>query len=109
VRFDVEEEAPANDQSSSDARSKSQSVDYVEEGSYGSEGVGIENSMDLIQLKKDLESYRDHEMSPFIKVNNFFITYVNDAAFYYVNGKRSYELEDAFETTATRDFIESQI
>lgn len=60
-------------------------------------------------MKKDLEDYRQHEMSSFQKVNHFFINFIGDPVSYYINGKRPYQLEDAFEKSATRDFLLRQI
>jgi hypothetical protein len=60
-------------------------------------------------MKRDLEDYRSMDMSSFQKVNHFFISFISDPVFYYVNCKKSYSLGEAFEKSASRDFLLRQL
>lgn len=60
-------------------------------------------------MRKDLENFRQSEMSSFQKINHFFINFINDAVYYYVTGKREYSVDDAFDPSATRDFLHRQL
>ena len=64
---------------------------------------------DFQALKKDLEEFRQNEMSPFQKINAFFTNFINDAAYYYINCKRPYSLEDTFVSGASMDFVHRQL
>ena len=64
---------------------------------------------DFKNLKKELELYRENDMSPFQKINHFFITYTNDRVFFYVNGKIDYEVEEACDQSSSKDFLMRQI
>ena len=61
--------------------------------------------IDFEQMKKDIEDFRQNQMTPFQKVNHFFISYINDCTYYYINGKKQFDLSDTFEQSSSRDFL----
>ena len=64
---------------------------------------------DFKAIRKELEDYRQNDMSTFQKLHHFFITFTNDSVSDYVNGRKSFEDDDEYEQCASRDFLLRQL
>ena len=81
----------------------------MEEGSQSQKSedddCNLENFLDFTELKEDLEGYRQREMTSFQKINHFLMNIISDNVYYYIDGKKPYSLDYAFEKSASRDFL----